>query len=361
MNAAQSADSFFAKARLPGPFSNENARKLSLAANVEPGKRSRDAVLALDTNHPTELGYGSRSGVVKFFLSFCVTLLVLIQVETARAELPASDRVLEPRERWITRNQEIDSLRTRLQKSNPETFKPGTYLDAGGGSINYRLFEPQAEPGQRYPLVLVLHGAGSRGADNLAQITGKHVSITAGIWTLPENQKVNPCFVLVPQCPPEPAAWIKAVDWDPGHQPFHEKPAPALLMAVHLLEALIEELPVDKTRLYVLGASMGGYGTWDLLTRYPHRFAAAVPVCGALADGQAARLAHIPAWIFHGTADDVVPVACSQRAFDQLRRAGGKPRYTEFDGGDHGIALYAWTEPGLIQWMFAQKAIDSLE
>ena len=100
---------------------------------------------------------------------------------------------------------------------------------------------------------------------------------------------------------------------------------------------------------------MGGYGTWDLVIRKPDWFAAAAPVCGGGYETQAEKIAKVPVWIFHGAADEVVSVSDSHSAFEQLRAAGGSPRYTEYEGGGHGIGAYAWTEPGLAEWLFAQR------
>ena len=288
-----------------------------------------------------------------FCLHLAWSLVALIRLHAQPLE---HNGVTVPRADYTARDGEIQKLRDRLISANQQTFQPYTFLDPSGLSLPYRLFQPaEPKPGQRYPLLLVLHGAGSRGTDNLAHITGKHASITTGYWTLPEHQATHPCFVLAPQCPPEPQAWIKNPDWVEGRHPFHETPAPALLATVHLLDRLLEEYPIDPARVYVLGASMGGYGTWDLLTRYPQKFAAAVPVCSGLADGQAPKIAHLPVWVFHGTLDDVEPISGSRSAVAQLQRAGGHPRYTEYQGGDHGISLHAWTEPGLLEWLFSQK------
>ncbi len=126
-------------------------------------------------------------------------------------------------------------------------------------------------------------------------------------------------------------------------------------MVIELLDDIVKTQPVDLSRIYVVGPSMGGYGTWDLLTRQPERFAAAIPSCGGLAAGQAKRIAAVPVWIFHGNADEAVPVRYSRDAFAELTASGGTPRYTEYDEGPHHISVYAWTEPGMMEWLFAQK------
>lgn len=69
----------------------------------------------------------------------------------------------------------------------------------------------------------------------------------------------------------------------------------------------------------------------------------------------AAAVKNVPIWNFHGAADDIEPVASSRVMIDALRKAGGTPRYTEYAGVGHHVFMWAYTEPALIEWLFAQK------
>jgi predicted peptidase len=266
------------------------------------------------------------------------------------ASLAAQEQTQVAPEGYHSRDQAIAELRSRMASVKPDAFEAFERDGDGGAHIGCRFFAPKIGAGEKLPLVLFLHGAGGRGLDNRKQIAGG-----AALWALPEMQKAHPCFILAPQCPPEPFAWIKTPGWDDGGHPFQAKPAPPLALVMEVLDNLCQDYPVDEKRIYVLGASMGGYATWDLLTRLPERFAAAVPVCGGLADGQGATLAKVPIWIFHGDADDVVSFGDSVRAFGDLRAAHGNVRFTVFRGAGHNIASYAWTEPGFQDWLFAQR------
>ncbi len=62
----------------------------------------------------------------------------------------------------------------------------------------------------------------------------------------------------------------------------------------------------------------------------------------------------MPIWNFHGQADDVEPVDRSRRMIEALRRAGGYPRYAEYRGVGHDVFMWAYTEPALVEWMFAR-------
>ena len=268
------------------------------------------------------------------------------------------DQQVIPQGSYMARAGEIQSLRDRLSGSNPKAFEAHEYRGTNGKTVPYRLFKPSGQDaGKKYPLILVLHGSSSRGTDNLAHIASGNVAVSAGIWTLPEHQASHPCFVVAPQCPPGPDTWSHVEAWGAEIHSHRQEPTPVLAALLELMDEILEKNSVDPDRVYVIGASMGGFGAWDILARRPDYFAAAVPVCGALSEGQARRIAHVPVWIFHGAADAIVPVSVSRRAFEQLRTSGGRPRYTEYENGEHRMSAYAWTEPGLREWLFAQKRI----
>jgi predicted peptidase len=98
-------------------------------------------------------------------------------------------------------------------------------------------------------------------------------------------------------------------DWHAAPHVTPEKPSDPFATLLPLIDALRKELPIDGTRLYGTGLSMGGYGTWDLITRLPDTFAAAVPICGGGDESKATAMAKVAQWIFHGGADTVVEEA----------------------------------------------------
>jgi pimeloyl-ACP methyl ester carboxylesterase len=113
---------------------------------------------------------------------------------------------------------------------------------------------------------------------------------------------------------------------------------------------------MDADRVYITGVSMGGFGVWNYLSHYPNLYAAAVPICGGLdGDTTPSKLSGIPIWDFHAADDPVVNVYHSRNIICAVRQWGGKPIYTEYDTGGHGIATAAFTTPGLMDWLYAQK------
>jgi predicted peptidase len=122
--------------------------------------------------------------------------------------------------------------------------------------------------------------------------------------------------------------------------------------------------------------SMGGYGTWEVALMAPGRFAALVPVCGAVhpprpqrptlritrVDGQAdpyaaiaARVADTPVWMFHGALDDVVSTQDDHRLVAAFQAAGHPVRYTEYPQGNHNAWDATYADPALWAWLFAQR------
>jgi len=125
---------------------------------------------------------------------------------------------------------------------------------------------------------------------------------------------------------------------------------------IELIGALQKEFAaIDPKRLYVTGLSMGGFGTWDLISRLPKKFAAAVPICGGADEAQAAAIAKVPVWVFHGGNDDVVKTVRSRNIVAALKAAGGAPKYTEYPGVGHGSWDQAYGEAELFPWLFSQK------
>lgn len=232
-------------------------------------------------------------------------------------------------------------------------FEAREFINEAGDTLRYRIFVPErTDSTGMYPLVLFLHGAGERGSDNKAQLVW-------GVWRFVEDsvQQKHPSIVIVPQAP-EGSYWGKA-EWRTESTRLSEEPAKPLVLTMELLSRLQNEFPVDSTRIYVTGLSMGRFGTWNLIMRYPDKFAAAAPVCGGGDVTKAHRIAKIPIWNFHGALDDVVPPQLSRDMIAAVRYAGGNPGYSEYPDVGHFSWIQAYREPYLVDWLFSQrKAAD---
>jgi predicted peptidase len=223
----------------------------------------------------------------------------------------------------------------------------------GKASLPYRLMKPagyKTDGTTRYPLVVFLHGSGERGNDNEAQL--KHG--VASFATDAERKK-HPCFLVAPQCPAE-GQWANVrYQRRAASYPLADKPSEPGALVLGLIAALEKDYRIDPSRIYLTGLSMGGFGTWDLLSRKPDRFAAALPVCGAGDVKQAKKIAAVPVWVFHGDKDGAVPVECSRVMVEALKEAGGRPVYTEYEGVGHDSWTQTYRNGPVLDWLFAQK------
>jgi predicted peptidase len=84
-------------------------------------------------------------------------------------------------------------------------------------------------------------------------------------------------------------------------------------------------------------------------------FAAAVPICGRGDTTKGTQISRTPVWAFHGEADLIIPVTTSREMIAAVRRAGGRPRYTDYRGVGHNSWDNAFREPELFAWLFAQQ------
>jgi predicted peptidase len=233
-----------------------------------------------------------------------------------------------------------------------EPFATGSISVTEAGQdveFRYRLLAPAAPVvGERYPLVVFLHGAGERGRDNEKQL--KYLPT----WLAePALRERHPCFLLAPQCR-EGERWVD-VSWADKTSLPQGPPTTDLLAAVAAIQAVSSREAVDPARIYLTGLSMGGYGTWDLAARQPERFAAILPICGGGDEATAPRLAGMPIWCFHGDADTVVPVERSRTMIAAVRAAGGSPKYSELPGVGHDSWTPAYRDPAVLDWLFRQQ------
>jgi predicted peptidase len=222
-----------------------------------------------------------------------------------------------------------------------------------GVTHRYLVFVPaRAAGGHTPPVILFLHGTGERGNDG-----DKPVRVGLGPHVLAHRADF-PAIVVFPQAP-------DGRDWNGG----------TATMALAILDRATQEFHGDPDRTYLTGLSMGGYGTWELALLQPRRFAALVPICGGLLPPRDERalfvtplvgaadpyatlaqaLSPVPAWIFHGAKDDLVPPGDDRRTFAALQAAGADVRYTEFPDANHNAWDPAYATPELWPWLFAQR------
>lgn len=226
----------------------------------------------------------------------------------------------------------------------------GTHWDAPNGiKVLYRFAQPGiVETGKTYPLILFLHGAGERGSDNNAQTK-------QGVMPILENaaKLAQPVFLIAPQCPKDlwwcpPAEGLLRLTDAGGENPLMDA-------VLALVERTTEKNPVDRSRIYLTGISMGGFGSWDLLTRAPETFASAIPICGGGDPDKVEKFKDVPIRIYHGAADETVPPEASRMMADALEKAGGEPALVLYPGGGHNCWTRTYADPEVIEWLLSQR------
>ena len=234
-------------------------------------------------------------------------------------------------------------------------FEAKLYVTPNNDTLRYRELLPENyNPKQKYPLVLFLHGAGERGSDNQTQLT--HGSM---MFTNPVNREKYPAIVLYPQCPNDSFwAFDKRPEGplDAGAFPANYKISSILQEVKDLLDKYIASGSVDTKRIYIMGLSMGGMGTFDMACRFPDVFAAAIPICGGVnPERLKAAAGKVKFRIYHGDKDSTVPVENSRAAYRALKKFGADVEYFEIIGCDHPSWNPAFNQPDFLSWLFQQR------
>ena len=246
------------------------------------------------------------------------------------------------------------------EAEHPELSKytAAVWTSPAEGKLNYRFrFPDNVDTEKTYPIILFLHGAGGRGNDNAGQLvdaSAVKLMKQAGICSTRE------CYVVAGQVPAE-KMWVD-IPWTTLD---HEMPpvSNSMRMMLECFDAFIAnpDHRVDLKRIYVVGLSMGGYGTWDAIQRRAEFFAAAVPICGGGDKRLAAKLTKLPIWARHGDKDDVVKVSRSQDMVAAIRVAAEgedsakRIKYTEVAGHGHNVWVPALKSQEMWDWLFAQS------
>ena len=229
------------------------------------------------------------------------------------------------------------------------------YLIRDNDSLPYRLLLPKNyEENRSYPLILFLHGSGERGNDNELQL--KHGASFFASDSIRENY---PAFVVFPQCKAD-ADWDNVKYAPNGSSVTHIFPAKhednrQLELVEDLIRELLKTFPIDKKQLFVGGLSMGGMGTFELVSRNPRMFAAAFPICGGAHPNVARRLQRTSWWIFHGDADTVVHPESSIQIYEALKNKNADAKLTLYEGVKHDSWTNAFQEPELMKWLFSRS------
>jgi predicted peptidase len=195
--------------------------------------------------------------------------------------------------------------------------------------LKYLEYIPQVdEENEEFPLLIFLHGMGERGDDlNRLKVHGPPSFL--------DNRKDFPFITISPQCP-DTIIWNEEI-----LLPFYDE--------------IVEKYPIDKSRIYISGLSMGGYGTWLSICAKPNMFAAAAPICGGGDSEKLIAVKELPIWVFHGAKDNITPISRSEKMVNQLKKLGNVVKFTIYPEANHDSWTQTYANPKLYDWFLSNK------
>lgn len=247
-----------------------------------------------------------------------------------------------------------------VMAQSKDEFKKEQFISKND-TLNYRILFPENfSEEEKYPVVLVLHGAGERGDDNESQLV--HGS---DLFLDSENRKDYPAIVIFPQTPKEDY-WAK-VEVKRDTMPYQfdfkntEAPTKSLDLVMKMMDSVVAQDFVNKDKVYVGGLSMGGMGTYEIIYKKPEMFAAAFAICGG-ANPEIAKdyPKGFNIWIFHGEKDDLVPPRLSKAMARSINHHGGNAKVSLYPEDNHNSWDSAFSEPYLLEWLFSHNRNEKL-
>lgn len=238
---------------------------------------------------------------------------------------------------------------SEIRSLSNDAFKPYSFTDSKGIEVHYRLFSPEklAAGETTFPLVVVFHGSGQIGADNLAQL-----GLLPKLFANPEIQKSHPAYVLAPQFSTRSSDY----SMDSSRHVLASTPRPCLRTALTLIDSLVRYLPIDRSRIYVVGYSMGASTTINALSARPNFFAAGISIAGIPQFDHGREIMPIPLWLIHGLKDDVNAIDSDIRFFNEFNRRN--LLFWQLQNTNHDILMSpALLGTALPDWLFKQKRV----
>ena len=222
-------------------------------------------------------------------------------------------------------------------------------------TLPYRLLLPKDYDAKKtYPLIIFLHGAGERGNDNEKQLTHG-----GALFLKDEHRNQFPAIVVFPQCS-QTSFWSNVkIDGAGKDRQFQfvdgGTPTISMQLVMALTKDMFTKFRVEKDQVYVMGLSMGGMGTFEIVNRMPETFAAAIPICGGANIATAKNLKGVKWWVLHGGKDDVVPPKYSKEIVEAMKSENVAVKFTLFPEANHNSWDPAFAQPDLLTWLFSQK------
>ncbi len=217
-------------------------------------------------------------------------------------------------------------------------FKACKYIDKNNDMcFPFRLYKSKAV---NKPLFVLFHGAGALGNDNIRQ----HI----------ENKRFYKhllnfdCNILAPQAP------------------FGSNMGDNIQNYVKSVKNLLDELSFDfdRTRIYIIGSSFGGFCVWHIAYLFPDFFAAGVPVMGGLCYDKnnfgsydINRLTTTPLWVAHSSDDTTVLIDSDDFCVSELKKLGADVKYSRWTGYGHAMSNQFFETEKWAEWCLSKQSV----
>ena len=234
-------------------------------------------------------------------------------------ELAAADAIIEA----VKAKQDPFAKRTG-------DFKRHYLLDAAGEVMPYHMYVPTSYNGLRsFPLIIALHGLGGTEdaffdgyEKKLPELAERHGYVVAA----PLGYRVDGSYGWGLGNPPIDPVTRRVQD-------FSEQDV------MRVVQHVRQQYTIDENRIYLMGHSMGGIGTWKVAAKYPGVWAAIAPISGLGQPETIARFRNIPEIVVHGDNDPTVNVSGSRTMVEKMKALGVEVKYIEVPGGTHGSVV----------------------
>src|SRR5438874_6837595 len=205
-------------------------------------------------------------------------------------------------------------------------FKRHYLLDAANEIIPYRVYVPTSYTGSKaYPLIVALHGLGGTEDaffDGYNKVLPPLAESHGYIVAAPLGYRVDGSYGWGLGTPPA----------DPTTRRTQELSEQDVMQ---VLQRVRQQYKIDENRIYLMGHSMGGIGTWKIAPKYPDVWAAIAPISGSGAPDTLEKIRSVPEIVVHGDADPTVNVSGSRAMVAKLKELGVEHKYIEVPGGLH--------------------------
>lgn len=249
-----------------------------------------------------------------------ITGLILLIISCKTTTPPFGETTIDYNNDSTLSKQQI----LRIRSLPAEAFDSGTFAGKEKIEIKFRLFSPKLTKADNYPLVVVFHGSGAVGTDNISQL-----GVIQKLFATPAIQKKYPAFILAPQFATRSSDYLL----DSTRKVLTSEPRFCLKTVLQLIDSLKDNLNIDKNKIYVVGFSMGGSTVINALSARPDLFAAGVSISGIPQFDKIKELTSIPIWLIHGIDDTENTIDSDLQFYSEIKN--NKVRFWKLKGRTH--------------------------